>query len=184
MFIDHFFLPVQDSINALVLDLDYPALRKNKNIETFLNRCKFLYERGHWPLFKAEVYCFCQVRPSLIFIFLLSLYSDEKVIGQTRDLQMKSEDFDRVKVIGRGAFGEVQLVRIGFNFRHFCHYEDSVSGCVWIFWFSGRLHKESLYKVSCSYFWRLGICLNWNKILEKFSFFNVFFNTYSVVSST
>lgn len=69
-------------------------------------------------MFKAEVYCFCQVRPSLIFIFLLSLYSDEKVIGQTRDLQMKSEDFDRVKVIGRGAFGEVQLVRIGFNFRH------------------------------------------------------------------
>uniref|UniRef100_A0A8C4NWL2 Rho-associated protein kinase 2 n=1 Tax=Dicentrarchus labrax TaxID=13489 RepID=A0A8C4NWL2_DICLA len=63
-----------DSINALVLDLDYPALRKNKNIETFLNRY-------------------------------------EKVIGQTRDLQMKSEDFDRVKVIGRGAFGEVQLVR-------------------------------------------------------------------------
>lgn len=44
---------------------------------------------------------------------LFSLYSDEKVIGQTRDLQMKSEDFDRVKVIGRGAFGEVQLVSIG-----------------------------------------------------------------------
>uniref|UniRef100_A0A3B4Z057 Rho-associated protein kinase 2 n=1 Tax=Stegastes partitus TaxID=144197 RepID=A0A3B4Z057_9TELE len=69
-----FFVCLQDSINALVLDLDYPALRKNKNIETFLNRY-------------------------------------EKVIGQVRDLQMKSEDFDRVKVIGRGAFGEVQLVR-------------------------------------------------------------------------
>uniref|UniRef100_A0A3Q3W352 Rho-associated protein kinase 2 n=1 Tax=Mola mola TaxID=94237 RepID=A0A3Q3W352_MOLML len=69
----HSALPT-DSINALVLDLDYPALRKNKNIETFLNRY-------------------------------------EKVIQQTRDLQMKSEDFDRVKVIGRGAFGEVQLVR-------------------------------------------------------------------------
>ncbi|XP_068608289.1 rho-associated protein kinase 2, partial [Brachionichthys hirsutus] len=63
-----------DSINALVLDLDYPALRKNRNIETFLNRY-------------------------------------ETVIGQARDHQMKSEDFDRVKVIGRGAFGEVQLVR-------------------------------------------------------------------------
>lgn len=25
---------------------------------------------------------------------------------------MKSEDFDRVKVIGRGAFGEVQLVSL------------------------------------------------------------------------
>ncbi|KAI1895124.1 hypothetical protein AGOR_G00103060 [Albula goreensis] len=63
-----------DSMNALVLDLDFPALRKNKNIETFLNRY-------------------------------------EKVMGLIRDLQMKSEDFDRVKVIGRGAFGEVQLVR-------------------------------------------------------------------------
>ncbi|XP_054652801.1 rho-associated protein kinase 2 isoform X2 [Dunckerocampus dactyliophorus] len=63
-----------DSINALVLDLDYPALRKNKNIETFLNRY-------------------------------------DAVIRQVRELQMKSDDFDRVKVIGRGAFGEVQLVR-------------------------------------------------------------------------
>ncbi|XP_031436747.1 rho-associated protein kinase 2 isoform X3 [Clupea harengus] len=63
-----------DSMNALVLDLDFPALRKNKNIETFLNRY-------------------------------------DKVMGHIRELQMKSEDFDRVKVIGRGAFGEVQLVR-------------------------------------------------------------------------
>ncbi|XP_049597119.1 rho-associated protein kinase 2 isoform X1 [Syngnathus scovelli] len=63
-----------DSLNAVVLDLDYPALRKNKNIDTFLNRY-------------------------------------ESVIRQARDLQMKSDDFDRVKVIGRGAFGEVQLVR-------------------------------------------------------------------------
>ncbi|XP_058651630.1 rho-associated protein kinase 2 isoform X4 [Onychostoma macrolepis] len=63
-----------DSMNAMVLDLDFPALRKNKNIETFLNRY-------------------------------------EKVMGQIRELQMKPDDFDRVKVIGRGAFGEVQLVR-------------------------------------------------------------------------
>lgn len=27
-------------MNSLVLDLDYPALRKNKNIDNFLNRCK------------------------------------------------------------------------------------------------------------------------------------------------
>uniref|UniRef100_A0A671LQY4 non-specific serine/threonine protein kinase n=1 Tax=Sinocyclocheilus anshuiensis TaxID=1608454 RepID=A0A671LQY4_9TELE len=61
-------------MNAMVLDLDFPALRKNKNIETFLNR-----------------------------------YG--KVMGHMRELQMKPDDFDRVKVIGRGAFGEVQLVR-------------------------------------------------------------------------
>lgn len=35
----------QDSMNALVLDLDSPALRKNKNIETFLNRCEYLLLR-------------------------------------------------------------------------------------------------------------------------------------------
>uniref|UniRef100_A0A8C2KRL8 Rho-associated protein kinase 2 n=1 Tax=Cyprinus carpio TaxID=7962 RepID=A0A8C2KRL8_CYPCA len=67
-------LRLTDSMNAMVLDLDFPALRKNKNIETFLNRY-------------------------------------EKVMGHMRELQMKPEDFDRVKVIGRGAFGEVQLVR-------------------------------------------------------------------------
>ncbi|XP_060781167.1 rho-associated protein kinase 2 isoform X3 [Neoarius graeffei] len=63
-----------DAMNAMVLDLNFPALRKNKNIETFLNRY-------------------------------------EAVMGDIRDLQMKPEDFDKVKVIGRGAFGEVQLVR-------------------------------------------------------------------------
>ncbi|XP_058239066.1 rho-associated protein kinase 2 isoform X2 [Hemibagrus wyckioides] len=63
-----------DAMNAMVLDLSFPALRKNKNIETFLNRY-------------------------------------EAVMGDVRDLQMKPEDFDKVKVIGRGAFGEVQLVR-------------------------------------------------------------------------
>lgn len=30
---------------------------------------------------------------------------------------MKSEDFEKVKIIGRGAFGEVQLVRTGHHFR-------------------------------------------------------------------
>uniref|UniRef100_A0A8C5QQ47 Rho-associated protein kinase 2 n=1 Tax=Leptobrachium leishanense TaxID=445787 RepID=A0A8C5QQ47_9ANUR len=65
---------LQDGLNSLVLDLDFPALRKNKNIDNFLNR-----------------------------------YA--KIVGEVRRLQMKAEDYDVVKVIGRGAFGEVQLVR-------------------------------------------------------------------------
>ncbi|XP_078796653.1 rho-associated protein kinase 2 isoform X3 [Oryzias latipes] len=73
-----------DSLNALVLDLDYPALRKNKNIETFLNRY-------------------------------------EKVVEELRDLQMKSEDFEKVKVIGRGAFGEVQLLCCAFQDEHYLY---------------------------------------------------------------
>ncbi|XP_068089366.1 rho-associated protein kinase 2 [Hyperolius riggenbachi] len=63
-----------DGFNSLVLDLDYPALRKNKNIDNFLNKY-------------------------------------EKIVSDIRKLQMKAEDYDVVKVIGRGAFGEVQLVR-------------------------------------------------------------------------
>ena len=31
-----------DGLDALVYDLDFPALRKNKNIDNFLNRCKYL----------------------------------------------------------------------------------------------------------------------------------------------
>uniref|UniRef100_A0A8C3TIZ5 non-specific serine/threonine protein kinase n=1 Tax=Chelydra serpentina TaxID=8475 RepID=A0A8C3TIZ5_CHESE len=61
-----------DGLDALVYDLDFPALRKNKNIDNFLNR-----------------------------------YTTNKI----RDLRMKAEDYEVVKVIGRGAFGEVQLVR-------------------------------------------------------------------------
>ncbi|XP_028980849.2 rho-associated protein kinase 2 isoform X2 [Esox lucius] len=63
-----------DSMNALALDLNYPALRKNKNIDAFLNRY-------------------------------------EQAMVKMRDLQVKLEDFDRIKMIGRGAYGEVQLVR-------------------------------------------------------------------------
>ncbi|XP_054617437.1 rho-associated protein kinase 2-like isoform X2 [Dunckerocampus dactyliophorus] len=63
-----------DSINALAHDLNYPALRKNKNIETFLIRF-------------------------------------EKAVSQLRELQVKLDDFEKVKLIGRGAYGEVQLVR-------------------------------------------------------------------------
>ncbi|XP_063351777.1 rho-associated protein kinase 2-like isoform X3 [Pelmatolapia mariae] len=63
-----------DSMSALVNDLNYPPLRKNKNIESFLNRYKDL-------------------------------------VSELRELQMKLDDFEKVKLIGKGAYGEVQLVR-------------------------------------------------------------------------
>lgn len=46
----------------------------------------------------------------------------------SRDLQMKSDDFDRVKVIGRGAFGEVQLVSIHKFQKNRHHYFGHHSG--------------------------------------------------------
>ncbi|XP_041661527.1 rho-associated protein kinase 2-like isoform X2 [Cheilinus undulatus] len=68
------FQTLLDSMNALAHDLNYPALRKNKNIDAFLNRY-------------------------------------EKAVSQLRELQVKPDDFEKVKLIGRGAYGEVQLVR-------------------------------------------------------------------------
>uniref|UniRef100_A0A672IGJ3 Rho-associated protein kinase 2 n=2 Tax=Salarias fasciatus TaxID=181472 RepID=A0A672IGJ3_SALFA len=63
-----------DSMSALAHDLNHPAMRKNKNIDSFLNRY-------------------------------------EKAVNQLRELQVKLEDFEKIKLIGRGAYGEVQLVR-------------------------------------------------------------------------
>ncbi|KAK2846059.1 hypothetical protein Q7C36_010913 [Tachysurus vachellii] len=63
-----------DSINALALDLNHSALRKNKNIDAFLNRY-------------------------------------EKAVNRLRELQVRPDDFDRIKLIGKGAYGAVQLVR-------------------------------------------------------------------------
>ncbi|XP_070196209.1 rho-associated protein kinase 2-like isoform X2 [Littorina saxatilis] len=63
-----------DGLTALAADLDHPAIRRNKNVESFLCR-----------------------------------YSKSVALVNTN--RMRGDDFEVVKVIGRGAFGEVQLVR-------------------------------------------------------------------------
>ena len=35
-----------DAVQALVSDCDHPAIRKIKNIDAFVNRCKY---SDHWP---------------------------------------------------------------------------------------------------------------------------------------
>ncbi|NXW31855.1 ROCK2 kinase, partial [Phaetusa simplex] len=103
-----------DGLNSLVLDLDYPALRKNKNIDNFLNRY-------------------------------------EKIVEKIRALQMKAEDYDVVKVIGRGAFGEVQLVRIS---------EMLIGGTQCIM----AINLLSTYKIICIFHISIGeIVWNWRK---------------------
>jgi hypothetical protein len=39
------------------------------------------------------------------------VFSDDRVAASICKLRMKMDDFSLIKVIGRGAFGEVQLVR-------------------------------------------------------------------------
>lgn len=43
--------------------------------------------------------------------YLIVSFADEKLVDELRELQVKLEDFEKVKLIGRGAYGEVQLVR-------------------------------------------------------------------------
>lgn len=63
-----------DAIQALVMDCNSPALRRMKNIDSFLSRY-------------------------------------EKAVSSISSCRMKPDDFKVIKTIGRGAFGEVQLVR-------------------------------------------------------------------------
>lgn len=53
----------QDGLDALVYDLDFPALRKNKSIDNFLNRCKWLT-----PLFFPDVLLLTLICPCLSLV--------------------------------------------------------------------------------------------------------------------
>lgn len=44
-------------------------------------------------------------------ICIKKLFIDAELANEIRNLRMKPNDFDVIKLIGRGAFGEVQLVR-------------------------------------------------------------------------
>ena len=88
-----------DAVENIMRDCDHPAIRKIKNIDAFVSRCK---------------YFFCQTTFYLHNYWILnscSLILDGKVCDNISNLRMKPSDFNVIKVIGRGAFGEVQLVR-------------------------------------------------------------------------
>ncbi|XP_022102582.1 rho-associated protein kinase 2-like isoform X3 [Acanthaster planci] len=63
-----------DGISALVTDVNIPAIKRNKNVETFLERY-------------------------------------DKLVFEVGKHRLSANDFQVIKVIGRGAFGEVQVVR-------------------------------------------------------------------------
>ncbi|XP_038057017.1 rho-associated protein kinase 2-like isoform X2 [Patiria miniata] len=63
-----------DGISALVTDVNIPAVKRNKNVETFLERY-------------------------------------DSAVQEVSKHRLSAKDFQIIKVIGRGAFGEVQVVR-------------------------------------------------------------------------
>ena len=54
---------------------------------------------------------FLAVRFLMFFLWIVSRFSDNDAVKQITDLRLKGSDFHRIQVIGRGSFGEVQLVR-------------------------------------------------------------------------
>ena len=84
-----------DAVQSLVADCDHTSIRKIKNIDAFTSR--------YGITFRHTTYAFNQ---------LINLnYRYNKICGDVSELRMKPADFRLIKVIGRGAFGEVQLVR-------------------------------------------------------------------------
>ena len=52
----------------------------------------------------VPAWCIC------VFIIILYLISDESSVGTIVESRLSADDFKVEKIIGRGAFGEVQLV--------------------------------------------------------------------------
>ena len=71
---------------------------------------------------------------------------DEKAVGQLRELQVKLEDFDRVKLIGRGAYGEVQLVRHCPTLAAAAAAASLCSSISWAFAHKVNVHSNTLFK--------------------------------------
>ena len=83
-----------DAVQNIMSDCDHPAIRKIKNIDAFVSRCKLTRKITQKHLW--------------IYPFFLT---DGNVCDGLNALRMRATDFNLIKVIGRGAFGEVQLVR-------------------------------------------------------------------------
>jgi Rho-associated protein kinase 1 len=81
-------------VTALVADCDHDSVKKLKNIEAYTQRCK-IFEPSKLNLIE----------------YLQFFFSDQPLAKEIYDLRMKADDFNIIKVIGRGSFGEVQLVR-------------------------------------------------------------------------
>lgn len=78
-----------DSIVALIYDCE--GLKKTKNYDSFYGKCKTINK----------------LKKLFYSIFILVHSSTREI----RDKRVNFDDFETVKIIGRGAFGTVDLVR-------------------------------------------------------------------------
>ena len=98
-----------DAVQSVVDDCDHPAIRKIKNVDAFVTRCKYTpyYLKIAQPILE---FILSNLSAYLYLIYLL-MFADNTICDAVSNLRMRASDFTMIKVIGRGAFGEVQLVR-------------------------------------------------------------------------
>lgn len=88
-----------DTVTALIADCGLDPVKQLKNIEAYNSRCKFSLCFVIFTAIKSH------------FEFHLPSQLDTELANEIISLRMKPDDFNVIKLIGRGAFGEVQLVR-------------------------------------------------------------------------
>lgn len=88
-------------MTAFVQDCSFALIRRSRNIDVFVNRCMLLF-------FAVAI----NSREVFLTLFLhYLLISVNEAIKLISNLRLKGTDFQCIQVIGRGSFGEVQLVR-------------------------------------------------------------------------
>ncbi|XP_008487446.1 rho-associated protein kinase 2-like [Diaphorina citri] len=115
-----------DTVQALVADCEHHNVKRMKNVEAFMHRydqvarevCKNRMKTEDFELIKVigrgafgEVQLVRHISTKRVYAMKLIFSSDDQVAREVCKNRMKTEDFELIKVIGRGAFGEVQLVR-------------------------------------------------------------------------
>lgn len=106
-----------DTVTALVADCDHDSVKRIKNIEAYTSRCKLNSSIAKILLIIMIILLNCYLPYKLILFSISNQYylTDGGLAKEIIDLRMKPQDFNVIKVIGRGAFGEVQLVRHKYN---------------------------------------------------------------------
>lgn len=83
-----------DSFLVLYNECTSPELRRDKSIAEFVKQCALLL---------------------VFFLGVLTFRAVEPLVQQIRQQVVRRDDFDTVKIIGRGAFGEVHSSRACFR---------------------------------------------------------------------
>ena len=92
---------LMDALILLYDECNNDVLKKDRNISIFIEKCMYVLSVKYPVIFKVTIFI------DVAFLFL----TDRSIVSELRCLRVNILDFEVKKVIGRGHFGEVQVVR-------------------------------------------------------------------------